>query len=82
MNCRPGFGTRTKAQVLEGRGIQRHFEIQSLGNGIFRGFQEKEVLSTTADAMLFRQNTRKTGNNAVEKTVEMSLEDCLNVSQI
>ena len=65
-----GFGTRTKAQVLEGRGTQRHFEIQSLGNGIFWGFQE--VFSTTADAMLFRQNTRKTGNNAVET-------DCRNV---
>ena len=75
-----GFGTRTKAQVLEGRGTQRHFEIQSLGNGIFWGFQE--VFSTTADAMLFRQNTRKTGNNAVEKTVEMSQADCLNVSLI
>ena len=77
-----GLGTRTKAQVLEGRGTQRHFEIQSLGNGIFWGFQE--VFSTTADidAMLFRQNTRKTGNNAVEKTVEMSQAHCLNVSQI
>ena len=32
----------------------------------------KQVFSTTADAMLFRLNTRKTGNNTVEKTVEMS----------
>ena len=78
-----GLGTRTKAQVLEGRGTQRHFEIQSLGNGIFWGFQEVfSDFSTTADAMLFRQNTRATGNNAVEKTVEMSQADCLNVSQI
>ena len=27
-----------KAKVLEGRGIQGHFEIQSLGNGFSRGF--------------------------------------------
>ena len=31
---------------------------------------------------MFRQNTRKTGNNAVEKTVEMFQAHCLNVSQI
>ena len=42
----------------------------------------KQVFSTTADAMLFRLNTRKTGNNTVEKTVEMSQAHCLNVSQI
>ena len=35
----------------------------SLGNGIFRGFQE---VFSTADAMFFLQNTRKTVNNAVE----------------
>ena len=35
----------------------------SLGNGIFRDFQE---VFSTADAMIFCQNTHKTGNNAVE----------------
>ena len=29
-----------KAQVLEGCGIKGHFEIQSLRNGVSRGFQE------------------------------------------
>ena len=40
-----------------------NFEIQSLGNGISRSFQE--VISPV-DTLLFCQNTRKTGNNAVE----------------
>ena len=44
-----------KAQVLKGRGIQGHFEIQSLRNVISRGFEE---VFSTADAMLFHQNTR------------------------
>ena len=52
-----------KAQVLEGRGIQGHSEIYRFGNGISRGFQEK---FSTADTMLFYQNTPKTRNNAVE----------------
>ena len=34
------MGTRQKAQVLEGRGIQGHFEIQSLRNAISTGLQE------------------------------------------
>ena len=34
------FELTPKAQVLEGPGIQEHFEIQNLENGIFRGFQE------------------------------------------
>ena len=38
-------------------------KIQSLGNGISRAFQE---VFSTADTVLFRQNTRKTGNNAVK----------------
>ena len=52
-----------KAHVLEGQGIQGYFEIKSLRNGISRGFQEEFF---TADAMLFRQNTHKTRNNAVK----------------
>ena len=52
-----------KAQVLECRGIQGHFENCSLGNGVPRGFQE---VFSTVDAMLFRPNTRQTGNNAIE----------------
>ena len=52
-----------KAQILRGRGIQGHFENQSLRNGVSRSFQE--VFSTT-DAMLFCQNKRKTENNAVK----------------
>ena len=51
-----------KAQVLEGRGIWGHFQIQSLGNAISRSFQE---VFSTVDAMLFRQNIRKTWNNTV-----------------
>ena len=51
------------ARVLEGRGIQGYFEVQSLGNGVSRGFEE---VFSTADAMLFCQKTRKTGNNAIE----------------
>ena len=47
-----------KAQVLGGRGIQGHFEIQSLRNGISR----QEVFST-ADGMLFRENTCNTDCN-------------------
>ena len=35
----------------------------SLRNGISRAFQE---VFSTADTVLFRQNTRKTGNNAVK----------------
>ena len=53
----------TKAQVLEGRGIQGHSENQSLGNGISRGFQEVVL---TANTIVFRQYTEKTGNNAIE----------------
>ena len=43
----------TKAKALEGQGIQGHFEIKSLGNGVSRGFQD---VFSTSDAMLFRQN--------------------------
>ena len=49
-----------KAQVLGGRGIKGHFEIQSLRNGISRGFQE---IFSTADAMLFRESTWNTDCN-------------------
>ena len=35
----------------------------NLGNAISRGFQE---VFSTADTILFRPNTRKTGNTAVE----------------
>ena len=54
-----------KAQVLEGQDIQDILEIQSLRNAISRVFQE---VFSTAEAMLFRQNTSfcKTGNNVVE----------------
>ena len=53
----------SKAQVPQGRGIQGHFEIQSLGNRVSRGFR---AVFSTANAMLFYRKTRKTGNNAVE----------------
>ena len=53
----------TKAQILEGRGIQGHSENQSLGNGVSRGFQE---VFLTTNTIVFRQNTQKTGNNAIE----------------
>ena len=52
-----------KTHFLEDRCIKGHFENKSLGNGVSRGFQE---VFSTADAMLFPQNTRKTGNNVVE----------------
>ena len=52
-----------KAQVLEGQSIYGHFGIKSLGNAISRGL--KTYFSTTDD-MLLRQNTRKTGNNAIK----------------
>ena len=52
-----------KAQVLKGRGILGHFEMGTLGYGIFSGFQE---VFSTVEAMFFRQNTCKNGNNAVE----------------
>ena len=52
-----------KAQVLEGQSIYGHFGIQSLANAISR---DLKTYFSTADAMLLRQNTRKTGNNAVK----------------
>ena len=52
-----------KAQVLEGRGIQGHYEIQSLRIGISGGFPK---VFSTVDAMLFRHNNRNTGNNVIE----------------
>ena len=45
-----------KAQALEGRGTRG---ILNLRNGISRGFQE---VFSTVDAVLFHQNTHKTGN--------------------
>ena len=56
----------TKNGCVADQGIQVHFENQSLGNGVSRAFQE--VFPTT-DAMLFRQNTRKSGNNAVKMSL-------------
>ena len=47
-----------KAHVLEGRGNQGHFKIQSLRNGISRGVEE---VFFSADAMLFCQNTPRLG---------------------
>ena len=55
-----------KAQVLGGQGIQGRFENQSLGNGVSKGFQK---VFPTAYAMLFHQNTRKPGNNAINKSL-------------
>ena len=51
------------SRQLEGRGIQGYFEIQSLGNGVSRGFQE---VFSPVDTKLFRQNTHQTGNNAIK----------------
>ena len=44
-------------------------DILSLGNSIFRGFQE---VFSTANAMFFLQNTRKTGINAVRNVPGVS----------
>ena len=52
-----------KAQVLEGKASRDILSLLSLRNGIFRGFHE--VFSTT-EAILFRQNTCSTWNNAME----------------
>ena len=52
-----------KAQVLEGWGIEGHFESFESQKWHFQGFHE--VFSTT-EAILFRQNTRNTWNNAIE----------------
>ena len=61
-----GLELTPKVLVLEGRGIQGHFENQSLGNRISRGFQE---VFLTTDATLFRQDTCKTGNNAIKMSL-------------
>ena len=37
----------------------------------FSGVFKRYVLSSTADAMLFRQNTRKTGNNTVDVPIAL-----------
>ena len=61
-----GLETHTKgtsSAQLRHLGTLKIFEIWSLGNGISRAFQE---VFSTADAMLFHPNTRKTGNNAFE----------------
>ena len=47
----------------------------------FSGVFKRYVLSRTADAMLFRQNTRKTGNNTVD-VPSANQAHYLNVSQI
>ena len=52
-----------KAQVLEGQAIEEHIEIWSLRSRISWCFQE---VSSTVDAMLFPQNTRNNGNNAIK----------------
>ena len=38
-------------------------KAQVLGNGVSRGFQE---VFLTVNTIVFRQNTQKTGNNAIE----------------
>ena len=59
-----GFGTRTKGtSSWEPKHLGTFEIIKSLGNGISRGFQE---VFSTAEATLFRHNTRKTGNNVVK----------------
>ena len=55
-----------KAQALKGKGIFGHFEIRvpvMASPGIFKRF------FLIADAMLFCQNTHKTGNNAVKMSL-------------
>ena len=63
MNQQAALELPPKAQVLEGRGIQGHFEIKSLGNEISQGFQE---VFSTVNSKLFCQNTRKTENNTIK----------------
>ena len=51
---------------LRAAGPSRAVGRGPLGRGpAFSKTRFQEVFSTTADAMLFRQNTRKTGNNTV-----------------
>ena len=61
-----------KAQVLEGRGIQGHFGIQSLGNAISRGFQEVFFHRGHAPCCFIRIHTR----------LRTMSPQCSNVSQI
>ena len=57
-----GFGTHTKGTSSWGPGEPWTFWNLESRNGISRGFQE---VFSTADTMLFCQNTCKTGNNGI-----------------
>ena len=63
MNSRWLWNSHQRYKFLRAKASRDILKFQSLGNGVSRGFQE---VFSTADVMLFRQNTRKTGNNAVE----------------
>ena len=63
MSSSQPWNSHQRYKFLRAKASKGHFEILSLGNGFSRGFQE---VFSTADTMLFCQNTRKTGNNAVK----------------
>ena len=63
MNSRWLWNLHQRPKFLRAEASRDILSLLSLRNGISRGFQE--VFSTT-EAILFRQNTRNTGNKAME----------------
>ena len=63
MNSRRLWNLHQRHKFLRAEACRDILKFRVLEIVISRGFQE--AFSTT-DAILFRQNTRKTGNNAVE----------------
>ena len=63
MNSRLLWNSHQRYKFLRAEASRDILKFSSLGNGVCRGFQE---VFSTVDAMLFRQNTRKTRNYAVE----------------
>ena len=63
MNSRWLWNLHQRHKFLRAEASRDILSLLSLRNGIFRGFHE--VFSTT-EAILFRQNTRNTGNKAME----------------
>ena len=55
-----------KAQVLEGRSIWGHFETQSLGNGVSRGFQEVLKFHRRHHVVSSEYTQDWPGNNAIK----------------
>ena len=63
MNSRWLWNLHQRHKFLRAEACRDILSLSSLRNGISRGFHE--VFSTTG-AILFRQNTRNTGNKAME----------------